>query len=57
MMIINYNMYNYYLQIFLIFVNILLVILSYMTYRKARRHPLNIVPKGRAGTYAPGPYE
>lgn len=42
----------YYLQIFLIFVNILLVILSYMSYTRARRYPIHLVPKGRASNYA-----
>jgi len=41
----------YYLLIFLIFVNLLLVILSYLSYKRARRYPLNLVPKGRANDY------
>lgn len=40
----------YYLQIFLIFVNILLVILSYMSYKRSRKYPINLVPK-RANDY------
>lgn len=41
----------YYLQIVLIFVNILLVIMSFWSYRKAHKHPLHIVPKSRASNY------
>jgi len=51
----NYLRYKlgvcYYLQIFLIFVNLLLVILSYLSYKRARRYPLNLVPKNRANSY------
>ncbi|XP_059079809.1 uncharacterized protein LOC131877968 isoform X2 [Tigriopus californicus] len=38
----------YYLQIILVFVNILLAVMSYLSYRKAGKHPLNIVSKGNA---------
>lgn len=43
----------YYLQIFLIFVNALLVILSWLSYKKVNRFPLNIVsrPSGRSSGY------
>ena len=41
----------FFLQIFLIFVNMLLVILSYLSYKRARKFPLNLVPKGRANGY------
>jgi len=51
----NYLQYEigicYFLQIFLIFVHILLVILSYLSYRRARRYPINLVPKGRDNGY------
>jgi len=43
---IKYNMgICYYLQIFLIFVNILLVILSYLSHKRANKHPLHIVSR------------
>lgn len=47
----------YYLQIFLIFVNILLVILSYIYHKKNLRNPGNLVPKGRASNYVTDPYD
>jgi len=41
----------YYIQIFLIFINLLLCILSYVSYKNSQRYPLNLVPQ-RAANYA-----